>query len=168
MSGTTLSPAPSPGGSTAPGCAYTVFLRRHTALPAMADLDREQTRREIDALDRKAQDIYGATNRTHLLAFCQAVVKACADQRALLRELDKAERERDEAQQESDEALRSEAAAIDRANAAEAQLRELKSILRAWALGDADRMNAGMLGAFLRVFGKATPTLPACRGPKRT
>lgn len=37
----------------------------------------------------------------------------------------------------------------------EQQRLDLREILRAWALGDADKMNALMLGAFLREFGKA-------------
>jgi hypothetical protein len=44
-----------------------------------------------DALDRRAQDIYGSTNSDRLLAFCQQVVAACADGRALVRHLAEAE-----------------------------------------------------------------------------
>jgi hypothetical protein len=33
--------------------------------------------------------------------------------------------------------------------------RDLRTILQAWALGDADKMTALMLSAFLREFGKA-------------
>lgn len=41
--------------------------------------------------------------------------------------------------------------------------RDLREILRAWGLGQTDKMNAVMLGAFLREFGKAPPPEPAAQ-----
>jgi hypothetical protein len=45
--------------------------------------------------------------------------------------------------------------------------RELREILRAWGLGNADKMNALMLVAFLNEFGKApVPENAAVEGEK--
>jgi hypothetical protein len=44
---------------------------------------------------------------------------------------------------------------VDGQRRGEEARRDMREILRAWGLGDADKMAALMLGAFLREFGKA-------------